>query len=104
MADSHKVSDLYGKLLSEISPVIIGKNEIKFSGNEIELNNRAFVFDDLDENLYLAMKGLPGRDGIGEGHRLYKYEQWRAEIDNDWEVLKKWAPNDYSIYKELRIE
>ncbi len=29
MADSHKVSDLYSKLLAEISQVIIGKNEIK---------------------------------------------------------------------------
>ena len=90
--------------IQDIQEHEITPRDNKFSGNEIELNNRAFVFDDLDENLYLAMKGLPGRDGIGEGHKLYKYEQWGAEIDNDWEVLKKWVPNDYSIYKELRIE
>jgi MoxR-like ATPase len=49
MTDNHKVSDLYGKLLNEISKVIIGKSEIK------EILTLALIAGG-----HVLIEGLPG--------------------------------------------
>lgn len=47
--------------------------------------------------LYVGIKGLPGRRGIGRGHdpRIYR------KRDADRSVLKRWIPNDYRVYLNI---
>jgi hypothetical protein len=47
--------------------------------------------------LYVGMKGLPGRGGIGRGHdpRIYK------KRDAGRKVLRQWVPKDYQVYLNL---
>jgi hypothetical protein len=50
------------------------------------------------QKLFVGMKGLPGRFGIGIGHRTAAYKKH----DNpDRGILKEWIPDDYHIYMEL---
>jgi hypothetical protein len=59
---------------------------------------KGLVFVDGD-SLYLGMKGLPGRKGIGIGHNPYSY---RKNVDDTGRTqLKKWVPNDYQIYLDI---
>jgi hypothetical protein len=55
------------------------------------------IFVDREESLYVGIKGLPGRFGIGNGH----YENTYKNFDKDRLVLRKWIPKDFSIYEEL---
>lgn len=50
------------------------------------------------ESLFVGMKGLPGRFGIGIGHNTTSYTRHDTK---DREVLKKWCPKDYQIYLDL---
>jgi hypothetical protein len=63
-------------------------------------NQKGYVFED-KKNLYVGIKGLPGRHGIGVGHsdtmECYK-------DDSKSEILKQWIPNDYKNYLELKQE
>ncbi len=63
-------------------------------------NQKGYVFED-KKNLYVGIKGLPGRHGIGAGHsdtmECYK-------DDSKSEILKQWIPNDYKNYLELKQE
>lgn len=47
--------------------------------------------------LYVGMKGLPGRAGIGRGHdpRIYR------KRDAGRKVLKQWIPKDYRVYLDI---
>jgi hypothetical protein len=62
---------------------------------------RGLVFIDNSTPLYVGMKGLPGRHGIGIGHnpdhRIYK----QHSRDASREILKKWIPRDYKIYMNI---
>jgi hypothetical protein len=61
------------------------------------INGQGHIFDDADQMLYVGMKGLPGRAGIGIGHHdNHMYVQ-----DSDRMILKKWIPNDYQYYLSL---
>jgi len=63
-------------------------------------NGQGFIFVDSDENpLYLGVKGLPGRPGIGRGHdsRLYRNHL----KDRNRENLRKLIPKDYDIYIDI---
>lgn len=67
------------------------------------INNRAIIVDDGDQNcLYVAMKALPGREGICWGHKAqHKYYK---TVDHNREVLKRWmSPNfyDFNLYMNL---
>jgi hypothetical protein len=66
-------------------------------GWENKINKDVCVFDDEPHPLYVGIKGLPGRKGIGVGHRSTTYKQ----IDKDLSVLKKWIPDDYFYYEDL---
>jgi len=59
-----------------------------------------FIFTDSDKNpLYLGIKGLPGRRGIGRGHDLSLYKKYPP--DTSRLKLKKWVPEDYRIYMDI---
>lgn len=53
--------------------------------------------------LYLGIKGMPGRHGIGGGHdanhRIYRHRSH----DKTRDILKKWIPDndDYNIYMDI---
>lgn len=61
---------------------------------------RGYLFDD-QENLYVGMKGLPGRIGIGAGHKTETYCQQDRHKDRDRAVLKRWIPKDYRVYVDI---
>ena len=59
---------------------------------------KGHLFDDENNKLYLGMKGLPGRMGIGYGHRDFS----RFHQDSpDHKVLRQWC-TDADIYLELK--
>jgi len=63
-------------------------------------NGRGFIFVDSDKNpLYLGIKGLPGRAGIGNGHDPTLYR--RYPHDTTREILKRLIPKDYGIYMDI---
>ena len=66
-------------------------------------DKRGFVFQDL-ESLYVGMKGMPGRGGIGSGHipkvdSGYNPNSWYIN-DVDKSVLRKWIikEEDFQTY------
>lgn len=60
---------------------------------------RGLLFVDVFKPLYLGIKGLPGRTGIGAGHNPTLYRGIRDTADRP--VLKKWVPQDYQIYLDI---
>lgn len=54
--------------------------------------SRINLFEGLD--LAIGVKGLPGRPGIGIGHK----QKFLIEPDKDMSMLKKWMGNDYMYY------
>jgi hypothetical protein len=60
-------------------------------------NRRGLLFID-NPPLYLGIKGLPGRPGIGIGHTENRYAQFDGP---DRAILKKWVPKDYQIYLDI---
>ena len=53
----------------------------------------AIIFDDNSQPLYVGMKGLPGREGIGSGHK------GTGALDNGRNILKSWVnTNDFNTY------
>lgn len=63
---------------------------------------KAQIFVDADRPLYVGMKGLPGRKGIGIGHNPFSYKGRADDINRS--VLKKWIPKDHQIYLDLLLE
>ena len=62
-------------------------------------DRRGYIFDDTANPLYIGVKGMPGRLGIGSGH-----------ADNHWYIndenrskLKEWTKNetDFNTYLNL---
>ena len=63
-------------------------------------NGKGFLFSDADNPLYVAMKGMPGRAGIGNGHfNLGDLNPDSPSMD----TLRKWIPNKehFDIYFNL---
>jgi hypothetical protein len=61
----------------------------------ISENGRGIIFDDGEDYcLYVGMKGLPGRNGIGSGHNEKTYRN----IDKDRSMLRRWIPDNYKAY------
>jgi hypothetical protein len=59
----------------------------------------SLLFVDKETPLYVGIKGLPGRGGMGAGHNPGMY---RGQIDGkDRPQLKKWIPNDYQAYLDV---
>ncbi len=59
---------------------------------------RSYLFLDNKESLYVGIKGLPGRSGIGQGHNPAMYGK---QIDHGRNVLKSWMPLDYKVYMSI---
>jgi hypothetical protein len=57
-----------------------------------------FLFSDSDHPLYVGIKGLPGRAGIGMGHNPTMYT---VKDTADRRVLKQWMPQDYQTYLDV---
>jgi hypothetical protein len=67
-------------------------------GAVIQDRHRANIFvDSEDHPLYLGIKGLPGRAGIGMGHNGARYPHY----DETREVLRRWVPLDHPIYLDI---
>lgn len=63
-------------------------------------DRRGFIFDDVEKSLYVGMKGMPGRKGIGIGHK-------EASFHNlDRGMLKSWisVEDDYNKYLKIKEE
>jgi len=57
------------------------------------------LFADTDRPLFVSMKGLPGRAGIGGGHNVNLY---RGKNDSsDRSILKAWCPKNYQTYIDV---
>ena len=66
--------------------------------------NRTYLFFDDDRSLYVGMKGMPGRHGIGGGHDVNHIIYRRDRLcDKSRGILKKWIPDndDYNIYMDI---
>ena len=63
----------------------------------ISKDGRALIFDEGNEYLYVGMKGMPGRVGIGSGHN------GNRTVDTRGDKLKEWIPvgKDYNSYYEI---
>ena len=82
--------------LSKIYPILKGDPYLDMRIWKIAENG--YLFDDgEDDPLYVGMKGLPGRIGVGCGH---KNGNWYKE-DHEHNILKKWIPKDYVDYMKL---
>lgn len=85
------------RIWEEVSGKRVSLSNPTEKGKEFILNGgRGYLFDDGQENcLYVGMKGMPGRKGIGIGHK------GAGTFDPNFEVLKKWNPRDYQSYVDL---
>lgn len=62
------------------------------------IGSRGFLFDDRARSLYCGIKGLPGRGGIGAGHRENLY---RSKDSGNRTQLREWVPVDFSYYFDI---
>jgi hypothetical protein len=75
----------------------------KFGGRALTTRSRVgqlpkselALFSDADRPLYVGIKGLPGRAGIGMGHNPGMY---MVRDTSGRRVLKQWIPQDYQFY------
>jgi hypothetical protein len=60
------------------------------------------VFQD-GRALCVGIKGMPGRNGIGMGHRMGgKKKHYTMQVDSTWQILKKWiGESDAQFYIDL---
>lgn len=84
------------RIWSLINP---GKVSLSETGLQeyVSQNGRGFIFNDNSKSLYVGMKGLPGRFGIGSGHRGI------GNRDVNLSVLGKWVTksNDLKTYMNV---
>jgi len=64
-----------------------------------EAGKRGYRFDDSGKSLFLGLKGLPGRDGIGIGHNPAMYRNVKDTTERT--MLKKLAPIGYPVYMDI---
>ena len=74
-------------------------NKVPFPSSGIILGGgRGYLFDDgLVNCLYVGMKGMPGRQGIGSGHKGI------GRVDENFKMLKNWIARteDFQLYEEV---
>jgi hypothetical protein len=66
--------------------------------NCVSKDGRACIFEDM-KYMYVGMKGLPGRTGIGSGHK------GMGAVDYEGSVLKKWVIDEeaFKLYRKFFI-
>jgi len=64
-----------------------------------KVGNRGYRFNDNEKPLYLGIKGLPGRTGIGIGHNPAMYRGVKDTADRA--TFKKWVPKDCQVYLDI---
>jgi hypothetical protein len=57
-----------------------------------------------DTHLCVGMKGLPGRAGVTNGHKLNDKLYRGCSADEDCSVLKRLVGDDWRIYAEFKLE
>ena len=64
---------------------------------------KGHVFFDDKNPLYVGMKGMPGRHGIGGGHDITHHIYRNKTKDESRSILKSWIPDeeDYNIYMAI---
>jgi len=67
----------------------------------IKAGARGYRFNDNEKPLYLGIKGLPGRGGIGIGHDPNRYKKRNQQDTTNRPILKKWVPKDYQVYLDI---
>lgn len=78
---------------------IWGKKGFNSAGHVFN-NGRGILFDDVftKEFLYVGMKGMPGRTGIGSGHKGL------GRFDPNFTMLKTWIKNGDHLSKYLQLQ
>lgn len=86
------------KKVSNKNELMWGKAQFRTRGQEIN-GKRGYLFDDAVGNryIYVGMKGMVGRDGIGSGHK------GMGTPDFDHSILRKWIPTEehFQTYLEM---
>jgi len=86
---------LWAHLLNATTVRCMDSNEIIKDGKVI--GKKGMVFEETEnESLYCGMKGMMGRGGIGSGHKGIG-----TKDTVEYDILKKWIPNDYQDYLSL---
>ena len=79
-----------------------GETHLKETGRHeyISKNGRGFIFNDKDKSLYVGMKGMPGRKGIGSGHKGIG-----TKDTPKYNVLHEWIPQeeDFNVYINMKL-
>ena len=92
--------DLWG--MKRIGTTVIRNKNIKVNAElpkGLAVNDgKGFLFDDADRYLYVGMKGMPGRVGIGSGHRGV------GRFDVNEKILRQWIPKDFETYLSIPFE
>lgn len=87
------------RIWEDIGGKKVSHNGGRPAGKEFVLGGgRGFLFDDGNDCLYVGMKGMSGRKGIGAGHR------GTGSSDANFEVLRRWIPKDYQTYIDLNLK
>jgi len=90
---------LWKLLNGESAPVCDADDLTEMS--RITKDKRGIIFDDGETNcLYVGMKGLPGRPGIGSGHGAHKFYNPDSETSM---VLKKWIGDETAFESYMRL-
>jgi hypothetical protein len=87
------------RIWEEIGGKDLSWKKMPFIHNELIVGNgRGILFDDgMKDCLYVGMKGMPGRKGIGAGHK------GAGRSDSRCGVLREWMPQDYQTYMNLQL-
>ena len=88
--------------LPEFEKVLIGDSFLDMRLWLKTKSDQKLLFVDDDNPLYLGIKGLPGRGGIGGGHKI-TYGNY-AQDTSDRKMLRTWIPKDYGIYLDILAE
>lgn len=62
-----------------------------------KIGSCGLLFDDMDRFLYVGMKGMPGRVGIGMGHK----QSWYTNFDLKRRILRQWIPLHFRSYLDI---
>jgi glycosyltransferase involved in cell wall biosynthesis len=85
------------KLIPDIIKCIEANIGQKFIDLEIwKLDCNKHIFE--GENISVGIKGMPGRNGLGYGHK----DNMGKPDKKRWHTLRNWIGNDFKIYENLK--